>query len=130
MQHVSIMNTAKGMLVGDRIRVANTSIARAVGLLRDTGLEPGEGLWIKPSSGIHTIGMKFAIDVVGLDRKMNIVRLWRDVKPYRLTSIVWKLGSVIEMQSGAIDRLGLTLGDSLAVMDHSADQQMPTLSVN
>jgi uncharacterized membrane protein (UPF0127 family) len=109
MQHVSIMNTAKGMLVGDRIRVANKSIARAVGLLRDTGLEPGEGLWIKPSSGIHTIGMKFA---------------------YRLTSIVWKLGSVIEMQSGAIDRLGLTLGDSLAVMDHSADQQMPTLSVN
>ena len=52
-------NTNTGVVVADKVTVASTHAARAVGLLGRTGLDAGEALWIVPSRGVHTWGMRF-----------------------------------------------------------------------
>jgi hypothetical protein len=86
-----------------------------VGLLGRRGLDAGAGLWIKPSSGVHTVGMAFAIDVVGLDRDLKVIKLWRRLVPYRLTSVSLQLRSVLELPSGTIAQSEIQLGDQLQI---------------
>jgi uncharacterized membrane protein (UPF0127 family) len=99
--------------VGEKIELADSSLKRMVGLLGRRGLDAGAGLWIKPSSGVHTIGMAFAIDVVGLDRDLKVIKLWHRLVPYRLTSVSLKLRSVLELPSGTIAQHEIELGDRL-----------------
>jgi uncharacterized membrane protein (UPF0127 family) len=116
MQIVSVMNDTRATLIGDRVEVANTSFGRLVGLLGRRNLAPGGGLWIRPSSGVHTVGMLFPIDVVGLDKKLTVIKLWKNLVPYRVTSVSWTINSVIELPSGRIAEAGIQIGDSLRMI--------------
>lgn len=113
MQTVAILNRLNGVVIGERIGCAQTSITRLVGLLGRSNLEGGEGIWIRPSSGIHTFGMRFAIDVVGLDRDMRVIKLWSRVKPHRVTSVSTRIRSVLELAAGEIAARSIQLGDVL-----------------
>ena len=115
MQTVAISNRLNGVVIGDRIGCAQTSFTRLVGLLGRSNLESGEGIWICPSSGIHTFGMRFAIDVVGLDRDMRVIKLWSRVKPHRATSVSTRIRSVLELAAGEIVARSIQLGDVLNV---------------
>ena len=57
-----------GRELATSVQVADSLFARMKGLLGRTELNPGEALWIIPCKGIHTIGMRFAIDAVFLDK--------------------------------------------------------------
>ena len=110
---MTVANLTRGTLLGDRIEVADTSLSRFLGLIPKRGLNAGEGLWIKPSSGVHMFWMRFAIDVVGLDREMRVVRIWRSLKPWRMTSISRQMHSALELPVGQIDAGDVQLGDVL-----------------
>ena len=77
-------NTNTGVVVADNVAVASTRAARAVGLLGRSGLDAGEALWIVPSRGVHTWGMRFAIDVVALDERGVVVDRVSRLKPWRI----------------------------------------------
>ena len=115
MKIVTIRNRSLGVLVGDRIEVADESLTRLIGLLGRSALAPGAGLWISPSSAIHTMGMRFPIDVVGLDAHLRIVKLWLQVAPWRVSSISLKTRSVLELPAGQIRARALQLGHHLEV---------------
>jgi uncharacterized membrane protein (UPF0127 family) len=117
MKIVKVVNETKGEVVCDRVEVANTSMRRLFGLLGRRGLGSNEGLWIKPSSGVHTMGMMFPIDVVGLDRKGKVLKLWNNLVPFRLTSVSWKMHSVIELKAGQITESGISIGDSIKMLE-------------
>ena len=112
MREVTIRNVTRGSVIGDRIRIADTSLTRLFGLLSRSRLDAGEGLWIQPSSGVHTVFMRFPIDVIGLDRQRKVIKLWPNLVPYRVTSIQTKVHSVIELPAGQIAATGTELGDS------------------
>jgi uncharacterized membrane protein (UPF0127 family) len=112
---LKVTNTTRGNTVGENIELADTSLKRMVGLLGRRGLDAGAGLWIKPSSGVHTVGMAFAINVVGLDRDLKVIKLWRRLVPYRLTSVSLQLRSVLELPSGTIAQSEIQLGDQLQI---------------
>jgi uncharacterized membrane protein (UPF0127 family) len=78
-------------------------------------MKAGGGLWIMPSSGVHTMGMRFPIDVVGLDKSMRVIRVWHALAPYRVTSVSVKMRSVIELAAGQIARTQTEVGDMLEV---------------
>ena len=59
--------------------------------------------------------MRFAIDVVGLDRKMRVVRLWRNLRPWRMTSVSMQMHSALELPVGQIDAGEVRLGDVLEI---------------
>lgn len=113
MQTVTILKRDTSAAVAHRVECADTSLTRLVGLLGRNVLNAGEGIWIHPSSGIHTFGMRFTIDVVGLDRDMRVIKLWRRVRPHRITSISTKVHSVLELAAGEIDTRCLEIGQML-----------------
>jgi len=115
MRVVKVVDETRGTVIGDRVEVAEGSITRMVGLLGRTGISAGGGLWIKPSSGVHTIGMKFSIDVIGLDKNRRVIKLWQDLVPYRITSVSGKLRSVVELSAGRIAECQVQLGDVLNI---------------
>jgi uncharacterized membrane protein (UPF0127 family) len=115
MRTVTITNETRITVIGDRIEIANKALTRMVGLLGRPGIAPGGGLLIRPSSGVHTIGMSFPIDVIGLDKHMQVMRLWHSLVPFRVTSLSWKMQTVIELPAGRIIETGVQLGDTLRI---------------
>jgi hypothetical protein len=106
--------------VGENIELADTSLRRMFGLLGRRGLDAGGGLWIKPSSGVHTFGMAFRIDVVGLDHDLKVIKLWRCLAPFRVTSVSMKMKSVLELPCGTISQAQLKVGDQVQILPNSS----------
>ena len=98
--------------MGDRITVADTSKTRRTGLLKHTGLEPGEGLWIVPCEGIHCFGMKFDIDVLFLSKKREVLKV-RPRMGRRGISFCLRAHSVLELPTGTIATTETQVGDQL-----------------
>lgn len=119
MRILSVWNNSRSGLLAEHIEVAQTSISRMRGLLGRPKLDAGTGLWIRPSSGVHTVGMRFAIDVIGLDKNLRVVKLWSHLVPYRVTALSWKMHSALELPSGTISNNGVRIGDLLRIMDTS-----------
>ena len=92
-------NQSRGTLLADRANIANTSATRKTGLLKHTKLDPGEGLWITPCEGVHTIGMKFPIDVLFLNKKRKVLKI-RPAMPKWRMSMCLRAHSVLELPSG------------------------------
>src|SRR6185437_13252069 len=84
MENVTIRNKTRNTCLGTRIFIADTFLSRLVGLLGHRRLEPGTGLLIQPSSGVHMFGMRFAIDVVALDRQNRVYAVWPNLRPWRM----------------------------------------------
>lgn len=115
MRLVRVFNQTRRTTVGESVEFADTSLTRLWGLLGRRGVEAGGGLWIMPSSGVHTVGMRFPIDVVGLDKELRVIKLWPELAPYRVTSVSMKMRSVIELAAGQIRKSGIELGDLLQI---------------
>lgn len=115
MRAITVRNLTRGNVLGAEILLADTSVSRALGLLGKSGVNAGCGILISPSSGVHTIGMRFPIDVVGLDSQLRVVKLWPRLAPFRLTALTLKVRSVLELAAGEIAAKSLHLGDQLEV---------------
>lgn len=105
-------NTTRGTIVADRADIADTSLKRRTGLLKHTGLAPGEGLWITPCEGVHTFGMKFAIDVVFLNKKKKVLKIRPNMVKRRL-ALSLLAHSVLELPAGRLAETGTVAGDLL-----------------
>ena len=70
-----------------RITEAKTFFQRARGLIGRKSLAADEGLLIPHCNCIHTLFMRFPIDATFFDRKDEIVKVVRGIKPWRL--VVW-----------------------------------------
>jgi len=79
---------------------------RMRGLLWHTPLQDDEGLLIQPCSSIHTIGMRYNIDVIFLNKDLQIKKIARNIKPWRFAMSVGS-AMVLELMAGNADRLGL-----------------------
>jgi uncharacterized protein len=121
-----VTNTTRGMTVGESVELADTSLRRMFGLLGRRGLDAGGGLWIKPSSGVHTFFMAFKIDVIGLDRDLKVIKLWRCLAPFRVTSVSMKLKSVIELPCGTIAQTQTKIGDQIQITTASTSDPAVT----
>jgi uncharacterized membrane protein (UPF0127 family) len=103
-------NRSTGVVVADRVGVADTRATRAIGLLSRRGLEPGEALWIVPSRGVHTCGMHFSIDVVALDATGLVIDRVVNMKPWRIRLPRRGTAGVLELPAGTLDRSGTAIG--------------------
>ena len=85
-------------------------MSRMKGLLGRTALGEGEALVITQCNSIHMFFMRFAIDVIFVDRAWTIVGLVRNIRPFAVSPIFWKAAAAIELPSGIIDCQGIQLG--------------------
>jgi len=80
------------------------------GLLGTRALASDEGLWITPSNQVHTIGMRYPLDLVFLDAENRVVATECSVAPGRISRKVRTASSILELPAGAIERLGVVEG--------------------
>lgn len=110
MRRMVARNTSVNRVLADRVDVADTRATRAVGLLSRTGLEPGEGLWIVPSRGVHTCWMRFTIDVLALDEAGTVIDCVSNLKPWRLRLPRRGTAGVLELPAGTVAASGTAVG--------------------
>lgn len=112
-------NQTQDTTLADRADIADTATARNRGLLKRAGLAPGEGLWIVPCEGVHTIGMKFPIDVVFLSKKRKVLKIRREMKKWRM-ALCLRGHSVLELPAGTCALARTTVGDQLEIEKYEA----------
>jgi uncharacterized membrane protein (UPF0127 family) len=110
-------NRTRQVLLAGRLRTAATYWSRLVGLLL-TGREDfqqGDGLWIVPSHGVHTLGMKFPIDVIYLDASKRVIHIEKGLRPWRIAPVRRAAVSVLELPESTLAATGTSLGDEIEI---------------
>lgn len=94
------------------LEVADSFAARLKGLLGRGGLDGA--FLIRPASSVHTIGMRFAIDVAFCSKDLSVIDLVT-MKPNRIAMMRPTARCVIEAEAGAFERWALRRGDRLEI---------------
>ncbi len=110
-----VINLTKQTWLATKVRKADNFFTRLVGLLKRTNLGPEEALWLMPSRGIHTIGMKFPIDIVFLNKSHHVVGLMSGLAPYRVSAVHFNGYSVLELPNGTIKKSRTEIGDQFEI---------------
>jgi uncharacterized protein len=111
-------NISRQTVVATRLKVGGTFWGRLIGLLGQSGLSPGEGLWIFPCRAIHTLGMRFSIDVIFLDHGNNVVRTAAAVAPSRVRFGGREARSAVELAVGVIEQSCTVPGDRIEFTEY------------
>jgi uncharacterized membrane protein (UPF0127 family) len=117
LKRLHVQNLDTGMTLVEAGRVADTFMQRLIGLLGSAPLAAGEGIWLVPCNSIHMFFLNFAIDAVFLDAQQQVVHLIEGLKPWRMSPIVRKSRSVLELPIGAIARNGTRIGHRLQMTE-------------
>lgn len=110
MRRLVARNASLNTVIADHVGVAASRSARAVGLLTRSGLEKGEALWIVPSRGVHTWGMRFTIDVLALDEAGTVVDAVSNMGPWRMRLPRKGTAGVLELPAGTLEASHTSLG--------------------
>jgi len=94
------------------VEVADSRKTRRRGLLGRDSLPADAGLMLIPCAAVHTAFMRFAIDVVFLDRNGCVVRMAPNLAPWRMAACL-RAHSVIELPAGRIASAAIKVGDNL-----------------
>jgi uncharacterized protein len=109
-----IVNARTGRVVAASVELADTRATRRHGLLGRDGLPAGAAMVITPCVAVHTIGMRFAIDVVFVNARGSVRKIVRNMPPRRIAGSL-SSRAVIELAAGALPEGALEVGDRLAV---------------
>ncbi len=96
------------------IEIPATRKARARGLLGRSGIEGA--MLLRGVRSVHTLGMRFDLDVALLDEGGTVVKMLR-LKRNRVSAPVWRARAIIEAEAGAFGQWGLQIGDALEVRE-------------
>lgn len=118
---VEVRNVTRGTTVASDVRVAKSMIARGRGLMFESGLARDAGMLIEPCGSIHMFFMRFALDVLYVDRNDRVVRAQRGIKPWRVGPLRTRGARyVIELPVGTIERSASEVGDQLRVTNRDS----------
>jgi uncharacterized protein len=102
-----LLEAGSGRVLVEDLELAKSSWSRFVGLMGRPTLEKGRGLWIEPCNSIHMFFMRFAIDVLFLDRQRRVKKVMLNLKPWRISPIVFGARTVVELPAGTLSDRGL-----------------------
>jgi uncharacterized protein len=96
------------------LEVAEDWRSRSKGLLGRSGLEGA--MLLRPARAVHTLGMRFPIDVAHLDADLRVVRIVT-MRQWRIGRPVMRARSVLEAEHGAFRDWALRIGDELEIKE-------------
>lgn len=105
-----LINRDNGRRVVDSLAIADGFFSRLIGAIARLRWLPGNGLLIVPCQGVHTWLMRYAIDVVMLDRQGRVLMVHRHVRPWNVIPATQGTYAVLEMPAGSAEiNMGATL---------------------
>jgi len=110
-------NQTRQVYLATSLAFADTHWTRLRGLL---GISPSDfrngcGLWIVPCRGVHTLAMRFPIDVVYLDRARTVIHIEMELQPWCFAPVRLQAASVLELPCQTVSGTGTALGDKVEI---------------
>ncbi|MGA8430868.1 MAG: DUF192 domain-containing protein [Candidatus Sulfotelmatobacter sp.] len=110
-------NRTRQAYLATELSLADTHWSRLRGLMgaseRDFG--NGRGLWIVPCRGVHTLAMRFPIDVLYLSKAGTVVHIEQKLRPWRFAPIRMQAATVLELPSGKAVETATAVGDKIEI---------------
>ena len=116
-----LVNLSNQATLATEIEIADSFWRRFCGLMGRRGLGPGRGLILKPCNSIHTWFMRFKIDVLFLDRRLQVVHLEKSLVPFRFSRIVKGAVMAVELSAGTLEATRTKVGDQLEITLHATN---------
>jgi uncharacterized membrane protein (UPF0127 family) len=113
---LTLVNQRTEEALAERVEVAVTRRDRRKGLLGRSGLDPGSALIIAPCFSIHTMFMRFDIDVVFADEDGRVVKVMHDMTRWRI-AIEPTAHAVVEFPAGSLRDRQIKVGDRLYLLE-------------
>ena len=85
---------------------AGSWVEKGWGVLGQRSLAAGDGLWLPGVASVHTIGVRFALDLLFLDSKLQTVRAAENVLPGRWLVRAGGAAHTLELGAGTLALLG------------------------
>jgi len=102
---MSKVKIKKGKIeIAQRIDLADSLLKRIIGLMFSKDLGERDGLLITPCNSMHTFFMRYELDIVFLSRNNKVIKVIRNMKPWRMTWVYFKANKVLEMKGGTLSR--------------------------
>ena len=111
----TLVNARSGQVLATAVAFAVSRASRRQGLLRRDGLAPSSRLLLTPCFAVHTAFMRFAIDVIFIDRAGAVTRVIRRLRPWRIAGS-WRAHATIELGAGALGTRDVIVGDRLLLI--------------
>lgn len=110
-------NQTRQAYLATDLAVADTHWSRLRGLMGTdaANFRAGKGLWIVPCRGVHTLGMRFPIDVVYLNGHKVIVHLEENLQPWRVAPVRLNAATVLELPPRTVRQTQTNVGDQIAI---------------
>jgi uncharacterized membrane protein (UPF0127 family) len=114
-----VRNTDRDTVLGQAIEVADTAVRRVKGLLGRQCLEDGQGLLFRQCSSVHTLFMRFPIDILFIDKKGKVLRSRPNVRPFKFVAAPLRAQYALELPAGSIATSKTRVGDRLLFEDEA-----------
>ncbi len=101
-----------GQLIAQHVECADTFLSRLQGLMFRRRLPPQTALLLDPCPQIHTCFMRFAIDVIFLDKENHVIAVLENLKPWRMSKFYARARRTLELPGGSLQRR-VRIGDQL-----------------
>jgi len=108
-----VTNITRNTELADNCSIADTFFARFKGLQLKRGLPVGCGLLITPCNSIHMFFMRFPIDAIFIDVNKSILHIEENLQPWRISKVISRSKSVLELPAGIASATGTKPGDRL-----------------
>lgn len=115
----ALFDQERGRCVVQKVWKAGNTWERMRGLLGRPQLAASEALLLEPCGSVHCIGMRYALDLVYVDRQWRVCKLVYGLKPWRF-SASFAAHATLELAEGNLAVTGIRLGDVVAWREASA----------
>lgn len=122
-----LRNVRTGRSIAQTVLAAFEPAARRKGLLGRDSFAKGSAMVIAPSNAIHTFWMRFAIDALFVRRNGVVVKVRRNIPPWRAVAALWAY-AVIELPAGTLGADDVRVGDVLTMVA-AAVESVETLAL-
>ena len=112
---LKLINRRTGQTIASAVEIADTRRTRRRGLLGRDAMDPSAALILTPCCSIHTAFMRFAIDVMFVNRRGEVVRVVHHLPPWRI-AVAPTARSVIEFRGGTLASHDVRIGDRVYVL--------------
>jgi uncharacterized membrane protein (UPF0127 family) len=119
-----LVDSEAGSLIANVVEPAFDSKSRRRGLLGRATLPERHALIIAPCNAVHTVGMKFPIDVLFVNRHGHVVKIVESLGAWRIAGAL-RASVTVELAAGMVRRTRVSVGDRLTIQRATT----PVLSV-
>lgn len=110
------INETSGKIIASKLEMKQSFFGRLVGLLSRSSLGPDEGIILKPCTQIHTMFMRFAIDVIFISKDFEVLHVIENMGAWRFSPLLLKSLYTVEIAAGSL-KGSVKTGDKIVFKD-------------